>query len=308
MSKILELSAENGKELSEVGKALASRTRIEILKLLYYHSFNVGEIAEKLAIPSSSAALHIRLLEEAGLINTELHPGSHGTMKLCSRRSDYVNIRLLGEPGDIDRTSTAAMPLGAFTDCRIVPPCGIAGPHALIGADDRPADFFLPERINAQLLWSTGGYIEYRFPYPLKGSQRAKELILSFEACSEAPNYQEDWKSDISVWINGVECAVWQCPGDFGSRRGRLTPAWWGSGVTQYGMLTTVTVSAAGTRLNSQAVSGPRIEDLRLAADCFITLRIGNRDDAVYRGGFNLFGRCFGDYEQDIILSLVYSD
>ena len=37
-----------------------------------------------------------------------------------------------------------------------------------------------------------------------------------------------------------------------------------------------------------------------------ISIRIGNKDDAENKGGFNLFGRSFGDYAQDIILTLVY--
>ena len=37
-----------------------------------------------------------------------------------------------------------------------------------------------------------------------------------------------------------------------------------------------------------------------------ITIRIGNKEDATNKGGFNLFGRSFGDYAQDIILTLVY--
>ena len=103
MSKILELNADREEQLCEVAKALSIPTRIQILKLLYYNSYNIGEIAEQLHIPASTAALHIRTLESAGLINTEQQPGSRGSMKLCSRKNDFVSIRLVGthqcEPG-----------------------------------------------------------------------------------------------------------------------------------------------------------------------------------------------------------------
>ena len=36
--------------------------------------------------------------------------------------------------------------------------------------------------------------------------------------------------------------------------------------------------------------------------------RIENKADAEYVGGFNLFGKHFGDYEQDISVSFVYAD
>ena len=35
-------------------------------------------------------------------------------------------------------------------------------------------------------------------------------------------------------------------------------------------------------------------------------MMIGNKEDAKYAGGFNLFGRTFGDYEQDILMELEY--
>lgn len=35
-------------------------------------------------------------------------------------------------------------------------------------------------------------------------------------------------------------------------------------------------------------------------------MRIGNREDARNVGGFNLFGRAFGDDDQDIVLLVTY--
>ena len=167
MSKILELNADREEQLCEVAKALSIPTRIQILKLLYYNSYNIGEIAEQLHIPASTAALHIRTLESAGLINTEQQPGSRGSMKLCSRKNDFVSIRLVGTPTNVSQVSTVSMPVGAYTDCEILPTCGLADENAVIGYEDRPADFFLPARMRAQLLWSSGGYVEYKFPYSL---------------------------------------------------------------------------------------------------------------------------------------------
>jgi len=306
MAKILEINTENENLLCDVGKALSSPTRISILKLLYYNSLYVGEIAQKLDIPPSSAALHIRMLEDAELINTEWRPGIRGSKKLCSRKNDMLTIQLAGMPHDIEQIKTISMPVGAYTGCSVFPTCGIAGETGIIGYEDRPSDFFLPDRFKAQLVWSSRGYVEYKFPHLLDHGVALKRMNLSFEACSEAPNYRENWKSDITVWINGIECATWQSPGDFGSRRGRLNPAWWENGSTQYGWLITIEITDEGTMLNSQSATLTCIKDLHLTRSPVITLRIGNKETAAYQGGFNIFGEKFGDYAQNILLSFIY--
>lgn len=306
MSKNLELVADNEEKLCKVGKALSSNIRIQILKLLYYNSYNVKEIANKLDIPASSAALHIRVLEEADLIQIKQKPGSRGSMKVCSRKNDYVNIRLSGNNPDVNQVVTVSMPVGAYTDCQVTPTCGIANSVGPIGYEDRPSDFFMPERISAQILWSSSGYVEYKFPFPLNYNVEPKRLILSFEACSEAPNFKEDWKSDITIWVNGQECATWRSPGDFGSRRGRLNPQWWDNGVSQYGKLITIEITDVETIIDSEKSSEVTLGHLALISQNPITIRIGNKEGAEFIGGFNLFGSKFGDYAQDILLSFVY--
>lgn len=306
MAKIMNLYADNAEELCAVGKALASPIRIQILKYLYYNSFNVKEIASALGIPTSSAALHVRLLEEANLIQTKQTPGRRGSMKICSRKNDYINIRLSGDDPGTKQVSTISMPVGEFTDCCVRPSCGLVNALGPIGSEDRPSDFYLPGRMEAQLLWSASGYVEYKFPFPTSYPVHPKMLRLSLEICSEAPNYKDDWRSDITFWINDLECGMWSSPGDFGSRRGRLNPSWWDNGVSQYGKLTILEVSESGTYINSEKVSEVSIADLQLNHDHPVTIRIGNKDDATFVGGFNIFGSKFGDYEQDILLSFVY--
>ncbi len=306
MSKILELNADNEEMLCNVSKALSSPDRIKIIKLLYYNSYNIGEIAEQLQIPASTAALHVRILESANLIHTEQQPGCRGSMKLCSRKNDLVSIRLNGMSAGVDQISTISMPVGAFTDCHILPTCGLVATDGYIGYEDRPSDFFLPSRFKAQLLWSAGGYVEYKFPYTLGPNTSLNQLLLTFEACSEVANYRENWKSDITIWINGHECGTWRCPGDFGARRGRLNPGWWENGATQYGLLTTVTITDKMTLINNEESSAIGLSKLDLPDHSYITVRIGNKEDAAYPGGFNLFGQKFGDYEQDINMSFIY--
>ena len=306
MANILELNLEDEEQLCSLGTALSSPARIQILKLLYHNSFNVAEIAEKLQLPASSAALYIRSLENAGLINTRLQPGSRGSMKICSRKNDQIIIKLTSDDPSVSKLSSVSMPVGCFTDCEVAPSCGLASEKAPIGFGDRPESFYLPERANAQILWTAAGYVEYKFPYQLPSTAVPNRLILTAELCSEALNYKEDWMSDITFWINDIECGTWRSPGDFGSRLGRLNPEWWGSGSTQYGKLVTLEISDDGCTINSVPTSHISLKDFTFTPQKPISVRIGNKPDAEFIGGFNLFGEKFGDHEQNIILSFAY--
>ena len=89
-----QLNLEDEKELMALGKALSSEIRIRILELLQKEPICVNEIAEILEIPPSSAALHVRVLQEANLIRTELKPGIRGSMKLCILQETSILLHL----------------------------------------------------------------------------------------------------------------------------------------------------------------------------------------------------------------------
>lgn len=306
MAKLLMLDLGEAEEICNVGKALSSPVRLEILKLLYEESLNIGEISEKLHIAPSSAALHVNILEKADLINTEVQPGTRGAVRLCSKKNDIVNISLDNVSKNVNQVVSVNMPIGAYTDCEMYSTCGIADENGIIGNEDALPCFYLPERMKAQIIWSSSGYIEYKFPNQLPKRSDLKRVGLSLEICSEAPNYREDWKSDITVWINGIDCGTWRSPGDFGARRGRLTPSTWSSGSTQYGLLTTWEVRKDGCYINENKVGDANIGVLNIKENEPIVIRIGNKKDAKYVGGFNIFGEKFGDHPQNIVLSMEY--
>lgn len=125
--------------------------------------------------------------------------------------------------------------------------------------------------------------------------------------CSEAPGYEQDWPSDITVRVNGMEIGMWTSPGDFGDRRGRLNPQWWPDGSTQYGSLKTWHVNREQTTLDREKVSDVSLNELNITKSPKIRLQIGIHPEAVHQGGLNLFGRGFGDYEQNIIMKINYT-
>lgn len=198
------------------------------------------------------------------------------------------------------------MPVGAFVDCQVTPTCGLLSETGIIGLLDDPASFYEPNRMEAQLLWFYQGYVEYRFPNRVPAGAFPDSLRLSMEVCSEAPLYNLDWPSDITVWINGVEVGTWTSPADFGGEPGRLTPDWWTPRNTQYGLLKFWHVNEEKSEVDGMLVSGVTIRDLKLAEAPFIAVRIGIKPDAEHIGGINLFGSRFGNYPQDLVLRIGY--
>jgi len=303
-ARVLELLADdhNLQKLEAVTKALGSETRLEILRFLSAHTCSLLEIAEALDLPPSTATLHINVLEKAGLIETNLRPATRGLEKVCARVYDRVVIQLPAEYEPEDTTVEVSMPIGAYVDVNLIPTCGLAGELGIIGHLDDRSTFYEPDRIYAQLLWFRRGYVEYRFPNRLPPNVLLDDIEVSFEVCSEAPLHHSDWPSDVTVWIGNVEIGTWTSPADFGGERGALTPAWWDSQNSQYGLLKVWKVTNNGSFVDGRQVSKVTLNNLTMKPGDPIPVRIGIKDDASNIGGLNLFGSKFGNYPQDIVL------
>ena len=305
--KHVELKIEEEDELYRFAHALASPVRIRIMRALSEGGMNVGELAQRLNIPMSSAALAVKTLEEAGLIMTEIQPGARGAMKICSRKTDTVAISLMPEEVHEGSILTLQMPIGGYSSADgIKPTCGIVGDKTYICDMDNPMGFYVTERFGAQLIWFKQGMLEYRFSYQQQEKMEIDWLELSFEACSEAPMHRDPWKSDIAVSINGRQLGIWTSPCDCGGRRGRLTPEWWSELSTQYGFLKVWRVTREGSYVENEYLSGVGINDLGLSEAAYISVRIGVPEGAQNVGGINLFGENFGDYAQGIVLRIGY--
>ena len=291
---------------AEIFRALASDTRVAILRYLGDRVVAVNQIAKDMGLPSSTATMHISVLERAGLIHTELRPASRGLQKVCARTYDELVFDLprgqhhTGDAVDID------MPIGGYSDFSVEPTCGLVSATGLIGFMDDPSAFYEPDRLNAQLLWFRVGFVEYRFPNRVPPGAHIDSLQLTAEICSEAPLHHLDWPSDIGVWVNGILLGEWTCPSDFGGQRGRLTPSWWEEKDSQFGVLKRWLVTGRGTTIDGINLSTIDLDALGLASGAPIVIRIGVRPDAGNVGGLNLFGRGFGNYPQDLGLRLEY--
>jgi predicted transcriptional regulator len=287
-----------------LGKALSSDVRLEMLYILKHRSLNIIELAKELNIPVSSAAFHVKLLEDAGLINTEMLPGIRGAQKVCSSRAEQISVAVSNASQRHEGHSVSIdMPIGNYYEFEISPTCGMVNRDSYIESCDDVSSFYSPNRSSAQLMWFHKGFIEYRFPSQFLTDSVPSYISFSLELCSEAPGYRNVWPSDITFSVNGTELLTYTSPGDFGGRHGKLTPAWWTDGNTQFGLLKTVSIDRYGVALDGILQSSEiKISDFNWSARPYISFVISIKEDAVHIGGINIFGKEYGDFAQNIIM------
>lgn len=295
-------------ELDLIVQALNASVRREIMRLLRSSSYSIAELAKKLNLPISTVSFHINILRRAGFISVAVKKNTRGNAKLVSRHIDRLSLDFIsGEQSGKGKIFTQEIPLGSFVDAHVEAGCGMASETGMVIADDMPGAFFSPERLKAQLIWFSKGYLEYRIPNYMLKDRRVNTVMFSMELCSEAPNYRSEWESDITFWVNGEELATYLSPGDFGDRRGRLTPAWWSDYSTQYGIMKALKITRECVFLDETPVSTKTIEKLKLDQGEYFTLRIGIKENARHQGGVNLFGEKFGDYGQGLVFTVEYN-
>jgi predicted transcriptional regulator len=302
---ILDGDIEN-QDFLNVLKALDSLNRLRILKYLWDKVASISDIAAALDIPASTVALHAETLEEAGLIRTELEPANRGIQKVCIRMFDQIQVSLPCFDLPRDQVIEIPIPIGTYTSFEAEPTCGLASVNGLIGTMDDPVAFYELNRVEAQLIWFKQGYLEYRIPNRLPSGVVPETLRLSMEMCSEAPQYDLNWPSDITLWVNGVEIGTWTSPADFGGEQGKLTPEWWPLRNCQYGLLKEWYINQHESGIDGRRISGVKLTDLRLQEEKTISIRLGVKPDAKNVGGLNLFGRHFGNHAQDMVLWISY--
>ncbi len=291
----------------QILRGLASPLRLRIMRhLLKQGPLNINQIAKAFRQPQSTIASNIQILEETGLIETKISKASKGQQKICYARYSEIVVKIDPEATNRDKDIIEVeMPLGLYTTSNVSAPCGLCSTEKILGMLDVPELFLDPARVKAALLWFGRGYIEYKFPNNAKvinANIDALEFVL--ELSSEVPGTNIDWPSDISLWVNGIKIGTWQCPGDYGDQRGILTPLWWKLEGSQYGILTSWRISREGTYLGDIKLSNVTLDELQLAEHHSVKLRIGIDDKAGLPGGINIFGRGFGNHDQDIKMRL----
>ncbi len=296
-------------EARKVLKALSAPMRIEIMKILYETpDVNLDYLAKALNITNSAVSMHVSRLVDAGLAEIRTTSGKRGAMKLVRPCHERIIIDMLPEnQNKEDDFYLDDIRIGCYTSCCVTPTCGLSTAKGLIGAIDDVKAFTYPEHFDAGILWFTSGYLEYGLPNRLRAGQRLRELQISFEISSEYPGINNDYPSDIHFSLNGRPLGIWVSPGDYGDRRGHVSPAWWPAGLNQYGLLKTLIIRGDGVYLDGGLkLSDTTIEDLQINYNSLLTFRIEVPENTANCGGCTLFGEAFGDYNQAIRIKALY--
>jgi predicted transcriptional regulator len=307
MEKLLELSADNKDRLCMVARALSVPVRVDMAGLLFHKSYTILDLARELDLPASSAGVHVKILEEAGIISTSRKTIDGVNVKICQLEKVLVHMILRTSTPNLNEVSTLNIPIGSYTTCEGVGRCGLISDTGFIGVEDDPRSFYFQEKSAAQMIWLEKGFLEYKLPNILPNNKRCKRLSISMELCSEAYGFDENYKSDIYFSINGVSCGCYRANGDYGLRRGIYTPAFWQNGLTQYGKLVTWTINDNGVFINMEKVSDTPVSAFNIDVDTsHILMRLECKEDSEFCGGINLFGEEAGDYRQAIVMIMEH--
>ncbi|SEG32125.1 Predicted transcriptional regulator [Butyrivibrio sp. Su6] len=291
----------------ELFKALGSDVRVEIIKILLNEgSLNMNDLACKLGITNGALTSHIKKLEECGVVAVSSEAPGHGNQKVCSVHLDKILIELQDKPVNAN-IYTTDIKVGLFSDYSVYPTCGLANSSRLIGEVDDTRYFAHPDRFEADILWFTKGYVEYMIPNFVPANQKIDEICISAELSSEAPGVNNVWPSDIYFYLNETLLGTWTSPGDFGDVKGLFTPDWWFPNWNQYGMLKTLVINHDGTFVDGRRISDVVIDELGLTAKSQLKLKLEVPEDAEHVGGLTIFGKGFGNYNQDINIKIGYS-
>lgn len=288
-----------------VYEALASEVRIKIIQLLSKNKMNIKELAHELGISSPIVIKHIKKLEDAGIIKTEKVPGKSGLQKLSILKVDHIEINFPKKIFHSFDSYETSVPVGHYTDFDLKPTCGLASEKDFIGPVDDPKYFMDPKRMEAEILWFTQGFVQYSVANFLKKEEKLQQFEISMELSSEFPFSNDVWPSDITFTLNGIELGTWTSPGDFADTRGKLTPEWWPHNLNQYGLLKTIRITGHGTYVDGDPMSDISIADLDTNCDRW-TLRIEVKENAQNVGGATIFGKKFGNHNQDILFKMYY--
>lgn len=281
-------------------EALSSPIRIRIIEYLAKGDANIKELAQAMGVTSAMMTVHVKKLEEAGLIASTR---SRKEGKLCSLINQWYVLRLPTVNYHQIQNYELHIGVGKYTRASVQPTCGLADCERLIGSYDEPRCFYDPDRVDAQLIWFTRGYVEYEIPNYVPANCKIVDIEISAELSSEHPHIKNEWESDINVHLNDELLCTWVSPGDYGNRRGKYTPSWWVS--NQYGLLKRYEINQQGVYLDREQQSEKTIAHFHTERDVWV-IRFEVCEEKRRPGGLTIFGERFGDYPQDILVKVNY--
>ncbi|MDY6323540.1 MAG: winged helix-turn-helix transcriptional regulator [Catonella sp.] len=288
----------------DIMKALGSDIRTEIVRILIEEGpMNMNELAGRLDITNGALTSHIKKLMDCGLVEVKGETSGHGNQKICSVAMDKVLIDVQAEK-EKQESYTADIKVGQFSDYNIEGSCGLATSRGIIGEINNAGYYSHPEHYDADVLWLEKGYIEYIIPNLLPEGNGFDEIVLSMELGNAISN-AEALPAVVDFSLNGHDLGRWFSPGYVGSSKGLFTPPWWDSKYEQHGLLKMLVINHHGTFVDGLKISDTLIDMFKFDNKSVIKLRMETAEE---NHGFALYGKGFGNYNQDIDVKVVYSE
>lgn len=88
------LTDSNKERVIQITKAIASKTRFNILQHLATEELDISRLAERLGQTEANVSAQVKQLEAAKLVESRYEPGNHGVRKICKTRVKKVTIEI----------------------------------------------------------------------------------------------------------------------------------------------------------------------------------------------------------------------
>ncbi|MHA2099880.1 MAG: ArsR/SmtB family transcription factor [Candidatus Kariarchaeaceae archaeon] len=88
------LSDTNTEKIIMITKAMASKTRFNILQHLAHEELDISRLAERLSQTEANVSAQVKQLEAAKLVESRYEPGNHGVRKICKTKVKKVTIEI----------------------------------------------------------------------------------------------------------------------------------------------------------------------------------------------------------------------
>ena len=294
----------------ELFKTLGSEVRMNIVQLLAERGeMNLNEIAEALSLTNGALTSHIRKLNECGIIQITQEHSGRGNQKRCRLKETEIllNVRPASEAREY-RIYETSLGVGDYQNYDMAAPCGLAAQNSMLGQQDDPRYFAIPQHNQAQMLWFSNGFIEYHLPNLLPKGQDISGISFSMEISSAFFGNPDNQQSKIGFSLNGKKLGSWYSVEEADSTMGIYTPLWWDQPVMRHGFLKMIVINQEGVYLDGLRISEQPISDWKLDENSELILRIEAETDENYKGGVALYGAGFGNYQQDIHIRIRYQD
>ncbi|MDC4185241.1 ArsR family transcriptional regulator [Loigolactobacillus coryniformis] len=300
----MELDVTN--ESLPVYQALASEIRLEIIRRIANGTHTAALLSKDMSLSESAISKNLNILIRAGLITK--HSNKDNRKNDLELSVQNINVQFPSIIFPKYQKLSYSVPIGSyFQISKITSSCGLASQEHVIGKFDDPNVFLLPERFTAELMWFTNGTVTYKIPNQIPQTAMPKMVELSFEISSEFPASNNNWPSDIGCWINDQFVGKFSVSGNFSDVRGRLTPNWWSNDLSQYGQLKQLRITDKDTGVNGSQISLFNLRQLDLEQSDSINLTLGVLKTNDESHGLTLFGKGFGNYDQDLQVLIYYA-